>query len=55
MIVVKAIKGSLKPQSLVELSSSSGTEILSLTYERPTLSDVFRMLVGEASEHKSCA
>lgn len=55
-IVVKAIKGSLKPKSLVELSSSSGTEILSLTYEEPTLSDVFRMLVGsEASEHKSGA
>lgn len=44
-MTVQAEKGAVKPAEIVELAAKAGCELRSLSYEKPTLSEVFRMLV----------
>ena len=45
VVLIKAEKGSLKPREIIELASRLGCEVRALSYERPTLSEVFRIMV----------
>lgn len=46
-LVIQSVKGCVKPSSIIDLVKSVGVELLSISYERPLLSDVFRTLLGE--------
>ncbi len=46
LIVIEAAKDGVAPAELIDLAAKLGCEVRYLSYEKPSLSDVFRALVG---------
>ncbi|RLE79839.1 MAG: hypothetical protein DRJ52_07625 [Thermoprotei archaeon] len=56
LAVVRSIKGSVEPSTLVKLAKSAGLKVLLLSYEELSLSDAFRILLkGDKNENKDLA